>query len=220
MLWPLCDKYLHMYNTTETNCCVVATPRKGRVARWIIFKPKSKLWVNFGWYWNGQWWYIVWIYGPFGIFYGHVVGFTAIWYILWSFGKFLVRLVHFSRFGMLCKEKSGNPAHISKVNSENENATNTKRTCSRLASEVRRGRFGRRVIRSSSGDTLESVRRWHASSSEKQQKLSCLLNQKYFCCLWNALAFIVFVKKKKKSVIRVLSECYPMTSGWRADNTS
>jgi hypothetical protein len=42
------------------------------------------------------------------------------------------------------------------------------------------GEFVRRVIRLSSGDTLESVRCWHNSSSEKQQKLGCFVNQKYF----------------------------------------
>jgi hypothetical protein len=44
-----------------------------------------------------------------GIFYVHLVHFTAIWYILWPFGIFKVILVYFSRFGMLHQEKSGNP---------------------------------------------------------------------------------------------------------------
>jgi hypothetical protein len=48
-----------------------------------------------------------------GIFYVHVVYFTAIWYTLWTFGIFCGNLVYFvvyfSRFGMLYKEKSGNP---------------------------------------------------------------------------------------------------------------
>jgi hypothetical protein len=43
-----------------------------------------------------------------GIFYGPLICFTALWYTLWSFVKFWVRLVYFSRFGMLYKEKSGN----------------------------------------------------------------------------------------------------------------
>jgi hypothetical protein len=34
---------------------------------------------------------------------------VAIWYILWPFGTFYNCLVHFSRFGMLYQEKSGNP---------------------------------------------------------------------------------------------------------------
>jgi hypothetical protein len=33
----------------------------------------------------------------------------VIWYILWLFGTFYGYLVHFSRFGMLYQEKSGNP---------------------------------------------------------------------------------------------------------------
>jgi hypothetical protein len=35
--------------------------------------------------------------------------FTAIWYIYGHLIYFVVILVYFSRFGMLCKEKSGNP---------------------------------------------------------------------------------------------------------------
>jgi hypothetical protein len=38
------------------------------------------------------------------IFYGHLVYRIAIWYSLWC------NLVHFSRFGILHQEKSGNPA--------------------------------------------------------------------------------------------------------------
>jgi hypothetical protein len=68
-----------------------------RVARWCIFKPKVQVWVNFGRPLNGHCWYILWscglLYGPFGLFYGHMV----ILYI-------------FPRFGILCPEKSGNPA--------------------------------------------------------------------------------------------------------------
>jgi hypothetical protein len=44
-----------------------------------------------------------------GIFYVHLVYFTDIYYILWPFGTFYGCLVYFSRFGMLYKEKSGNP---------------------------------------------------------------------------------------------------------------
>jgi hypothetical protein len=44
-----------------------------------------------------------------GIFYGHLVYFTANWYILWPFGIFYGNLVCFPRFGMLHQEKSGNP---------------------------------------------------------------------------------------------------------------
>jgi hypothetical protein len=44
-----------------------------------------------------------------GKFYGHLVSFTAISYILWPL--FVVILVYFYSLGMLCQEKSGNPAH-------------------------------------------------------------------------------------------------------------
>jgi hypothetical protein len=40
------------------------------------------------------------------IFYGHLDYFTDIWDIL---GPFCVHLVHFSSFGVLRQEKSGNP---------------------------------------------------------------------------------------------------------------
>jgi hypothetical protein len=41
---------------------------------------------------------------------GHLVNYPAIWHILWPFGIFYPVLVHFTRFGMLYQEKSGNPA--------------------------------------------------------------------------------------------------------------
>jgi hypothetical protein len=41
-----------------------------------------------------------------GIFYGSLVNFMPFWYILWPFGNLGI----FSpRFGILCREKSGNP---------------------------------------------------------------------------------------------------------------
>jgi hypothetical protein len=57
-----------------------------RVARWHILKPKISIWVNFG----GL------AIGDVGIFYDHLVYFTAVWYILWSFGIFYGYLVHLS----------------------------------------------------------------------------------------------------------------------------
>jgi hypothetical protein len=44
-----------------------------------------------------------------GIFNEHLVSFTAIWNILWRFGIFHGYLVHFSPFGLMNREKSGNP---------------------------------------------------------------------------------------------------------------
>jgi hypothetical protein len=45
-----------------------------------------------------------------GIFYGHLVHFMVLCYILWPFGIVRGNSVHFSRFGILNEEKSGNPA--------------------------------------------------------------------------------------------------------------
>jgi hypothetical protein len=45
-----------------------------------------------------------------GTFYGHLEYFTAIWYILWPLGNVVVIWNIFPRFGILCQEKSGNPA--------------------------------------------------------------------------------------------------------------
>jgi hypothetical protein len=59
-------------------------------------------------------WSILW---AFGIFCGHLVYFMDIWCILWPFGRFYGRLVYFYRFGMLCQEKSGNPALIPEAES-------------------------------------------------------------------------------------------------------
>jgi hypothetical protein len=56
-----------------------------RVVRWIVFKPKLPIWVNFIGSCNGSCCYILW---PFGIFYGHLVYFVAIWCILLLFGIF------------------------------------------------------------------------------------------------------------------------------------
>jgi hypothetical protein len=50
---------------------------------------------------NGRCWY----------FYGHLVYFAAKWHILWPIGTFCGHLVYFSRFGMLTREKSGNPGN-------------------------------------------------------------------------------------------------------------
>jgi hypothetical protein len=44
-----------------------------------------------------------------GIFYDHLVYFTAIENILWPFHIYCGHLVYFPRFGTLYQEKSGNP---------------------------------------------------------------------------------------------------------------
>jgi hypothetical protein len=53
---------------------------ENKVARFS--KQKGPLWVNFGGSCNGRRWCIL---RPFGIFYGHLVYFTAIWYIFSGF---------------------------------------------------------------------------------------------------------------------------------------
>jgi hypothetical protein len=86
---------------------VTTVPRlRYRVARWLVFKPKISIWegprlenVNI---------FIC----PFGIFYGDLGYFMTIWYILYSFGTFCIHLVHFSGFGIMHQEKSGNPASL------------------------------------------------------------------------------------------------------------
>jgi hypothetical protein len=45
-----------------------------------------------------------------GIFYGRLEHFKVIWYILWPFGNVVVIWYIFPRLGILCQEKSGNPA--------------------------------------------------------------------------------------------------------------
>jgi hypothetical protein len=51
---------------------------------------------------------IIW---PFGRFYVHLVDFMVIWYTHFALIWYTCGLlVYFPRFGMLCQEKSGNPA--------------------------------------------------------------------------------------------------------------
>jgi hypothetical protein len=72
-----------------------------RVARWFVFKPKIKIWVNFGGSCCGKYLvYFMTIWStlrPLEIFYGHFVYFVVIWYI-------------FPRFDILDQKKSGNTA--------------------------------------------------------------------------------------------------------------
>jgi hypothetical protein len=49
------------------------------------------------------------------ILYGHLEYFTVIWYILWPFSNVVVIWYIFPRFGILCEEKSGNPAYNDKI---------------------------------------------------------------------------------------------------------
>jgi hypothetical protein len=45
-----------------------------------------------------------------GVFYGRLINFPGIWHILWWY--IFSFLVHFIRFGMLYKEKSGSPEYL------------------------------------------------------------------------------------------------------------
>jgi hypothetical protein len=47
-----------------------------------------------------------------GKFWRALIYFTAIWNILWPFGTACVRLVHFSGFGIVWREKSGKPGSL------------------------------------------------------------------------------------------------------------
>jgi hypothetical protein len=76
--------------------------RRSRVARW--FKHFQTKTPNLGKILEGL------AMEDIGIFYVHLVYFTAFWYILWTLRTLSGYLVYFSRFGMLQREKSGNPA--------------------------------------------------------------------------------------------------------------
>jgi hypothetical protein len=68
------------------------------VARWYILEPKILIWVNFGRSFNRRCWYFLWpIFWPNGI------------HKLRPYGTFCGNLLYNSCFGMLYREKSGNP---------------------------------------------------------------------------------------------------------------
>jgi hypothetical protein len=77
-----------------------------RVARWFIFKPKipisGKFWMVLKWKVLVYFMALRFVLRPFGIFFDHLVYFGFVWYI-------------FSRFGILCEEKSGNTDWVHSV---------------------------------------------------------------------------------------------------------
>jgi hypothetical protein len=58
---------------------------ESRVARWLIYKPKISIWVNFSGPWNWKCW---------------CTYFMAIWYNLCPFGVVCSHWVYFSHFGI------------------------------------------------------------------------------------------------------------------------
>jgi hypothetical protein len=77
----------------------------------VYFQTKNpildKLWRAFDWK------MLIYFMAIRNTFYGHLGYFLTILYILCSFGTFGVHLVHFSGFGIMYGEKSGNPVlHI------------------------------------------------------------------------------------------------------------
>jgi hypothetical protein len=70
-----------------------------RVARWYIFNPKIQIWVNFG----GS------LVRDVGIFYVHLVYFTAICHTLWTFDIFPGYLEYFFPFWYVVARKIWQP---------------------------------------------------------------------------------------------------------------
>jgi hypothetical protein len=89
----ICTKQFHTNINSWTHGC--------QMAYFQTKSPRYLIWVNFGWSRNGSYWYMaIWpLLLPFGIFCGHLVYFIVIWYICSKC----------SRFGMLYREKFGNP---------------------------------------------------------------------------------------------------------------
>jgi hypothetical protein len=58
----------------------------------------------------GKFWKALYVMENAGIFYSHLEYFTVIWYILYPFVNVVVIWYILPRFGILCQEKSGNPA--------------------------------------------------------------------------------------------------------------
>jgi hypothetical protein len=68
----------------------------------VYFQTKNP---NLGNFWSAlDWNMLVYFTAVWSIFRIHI------WYTVWRFGTFCVHLVHFSSFGIMQQEKSGNPA--------------------------------------------------------------------------------------------------------------
>jgi hypothetical protein len=113
--------FCKVFIVPQLNFFQVVSDLKFRVARWHTFKPKFKIYVNFGGPWNEKGCYILW---PFGIYYGLMVyvvygdlkntyyGLMVHFMAIWQFSG---NLVYFPPFGKLYQEKSGNPAKVYKL---------------------------------------------------------------------------------------------------------
>jgi hypothetical protein len=85
------------FRSATTHCATIFVANS--VARWLVFKPKIPIWVNFGGPyldWTMLIYFMaIWpIVRIFVIFYGHLEYFKDIWDILWPFGTFWDHLVH------------------------------------------------------------------------------------------------------------------------------
>jgi hypothetical protein len=75
-----------LHENNDPKCAKMQFIVRRRIARWLVFKPKITIWVNFGEPLNGNCWLI----------YDHLVYFMAIWYTLWPFCTVCGHLLNFS----------------------------------------------------------------------------------------------------------------------------
>jgi hypothetical protein len=69
---------------------IIPQPPRCRVARWLIFRPKIAIWVDFGRSCSGRCWCNLW---TFGLFYGHLIFSMDIWYIFPPFWYIVPRKI-------------------------------------------------------------------------------------------------------------------------------
>jgi hypothetical protein len=104
----ICPKFVESLTTLSHVKTNGQTVHVGQGCQIVYFQTIYPNLGNCGVSCSGGCWYILWTFGlciiqPFAIFHGHLVYLAVIWLI-------------FPRFGMLCKEKSGNPdVHVSTI---------------------------------------------------------------------------------------------------------
>jgi hypothetical protein len=79
---------------------------RGSNARWFVYEPKIPIWLNFGGSCNEN----------IGMFYDHLVYFTAIGNMLWQFGIFCGHLVYFSPYWYFVPRKIWQPCCVAQRN--------------------------------------------------------------------------------------------------------